>query len=133
MDCSVCLFPRLPSAAGRAGGADLHTTDDIAERVRKIGGTTLRSIGHIGRLQRVLDNDADFVTPLDNAQPIRIQAYPGTLSTSTMAACGPTRNHRSSTVGSGRWGGAARNVVGIINGIISEKLIMPYNAASSVG
>src|SRR5262249_8095842 len=41
------------------------TTDDIAERVRKIGGTTLRSIGHIGRLQRVLDNDADFVTPLD--------------------------------------------------------------------
>src|SRR5664279_5840757 len=34
-------------------------TDDIAERVRKIGGTTLRSIGHIGRLQRVLDNDAD--------------------------------------------------------------------------
>src|SRR5262249_54071264 len=41
------------------------TTDAIAERVRKIGGTTLRSIGHVGRLQRVLDNDADFVTPLD--------------------------------------------------------------------
>src|SRR5258707_10149595 len=41
------------------------TTDAIAERVRKIGGTTLRSIGHIGRLQRVLDNDADFVTPQD--------------------------------------------------------------------
>src|ERR1700720_3010472 len=41
------------------------TTDAIAERVRKIGGTTLRSIGHIGRLQRILDNDADFVTPLD--------------------------------------------------------------------
>src|SRR4029450_116884 len=40
------------------------TTDDIAERVRKIGGTTLRSIGHIGRLQRVLDNDADLVTGL---------------------------------------------------------------------
>jgi DNA-binding ferritin-like protein len=39
------------------------TTDDIAERIRKIGGTTLRSIGHIGRLQRVLDNDAGFVTP----------------------------------------------------------------------
>src|SRR2546421_8588890 len=39
------------------------TTDDIAERVRKIGGTTLRSIGHIGRLQRVLDNHADFLTP----------------------------------------------------------------------
>jgi starvation-inducible DNA-binding protein len=40
-------------------------TDDIAERVRKIGGTTLRSIGHIGRLQRIADNDADFVTPED--------------------------------------------------------------------
>jgi len=36
------------------------TTDDIAERVRKIGGTTLRSIGHIGRLQRVLDNDGEL-------------------------------------------------------------------------
>src|SRR6516164_3224968 len=41
------------------------TTDDIAERVRKIGGTTLRSIGHTGRLQRIEDNDADFVTPMD--------------------------------------------------------------------
>src|ERR1700758_4461568 len=37
------------------------TTDDIAERVRKVGGMTLRSIGHIGRLQRVKDNDADYV------------------------------------------------------------------------
>src|SRR5207244_1858222 len=46
-------------------------TDDIAERVRKIGGTTLRSIGHIGRLQRVLDNDADFVTPLDMLAELR--------------------------------------------------------------
>jgi len=40
-------------------------TDDIAERVRKIGGTTVRSIGHIARLQRIPDNDADFVTPAD--------------------------------------------------------------------
>ena len=46
-------------------------TDDMAERVRKIGGTTLRSIGHIGRLQRVLDNDADFVTPLDMLAELR--------------------------------------------------------------
>jgi len=38
-------------------------TDAIAERVRKIGGTTLRSVGHIGRLQRLLDNDAGFVSP----------------------------------------------------------------------
>jgi starvation-inducible DNA-binding protein len=47
------------------------TTDDIAERVRKIGGTTLRSIAHIGRLQRILDNDADFVTPLDMLAELR--------------------------------------------------------------
>jgi starvation-inducible DNA-binding protein len=47
------------------------TTDAIAERVRKIGGKTLRSIGHIGRLQRLLDNDADFVTPLDMLAELR--------------------------------------------------------------
>jgi starvation-inducible DNA-binding protein len=40
-------------------------TDDIAERARKIGGTTLRSIGHIAREQRILDNDADHVDPQD--------------------------------------------------------------------
>jgi starvation-inducible DNA-binding protein len=38
-------------------------TDDLAERVRKIGGTTLRSIGHIAREQRVMDNDAEYVEP----------------------------------------------------------------------
>ena len=47
------------------------TTDDIAERARKIGGTTIRSIGHIGRLQRIQDNDADFVTPLDMLAELR--------------------------------------------------------------
>jgi starvation-inducible DNA-binding protein len=36
--------------------------DDIAERVRKIGGTTIRSIGHIARLQRIADNDQEFVS-----------------------------------------------------------------------
>ena len=41
------------------------TTDDLAERVRKIGGTTLRSIGHIAKLQRVVDNDEAFLTPLE--------------------------------------------------------------------
>jgi len=45
--------------------------DPIAERVRKLGGTTIRSIGHIARLQRVLDNDADFVTPLDMLAELR--------------------------------------------------------------
>jgi len=47
------------------------TTDAIAERVRKVGGTTLRSIGHIARLQRVEDNDADYVTPLDMLAELR--------------------------------------------------------------
>jgi starvation-inducible DNA-binding protein len=47
------------------------TTDVIAERVRKLGATTLRSIGHIARLQRVLDNDAEFVTPLDMLSELR--------------------------------------------------------------
>src|SRR5450631_2010954 len=52
-------------------GQIYDTTDAIAERVRKVGGTTLRSIGHISRLQRVLDNDADFVTPLDMLAELR--------------------------------------------------------------
>jgi starvation-inducible DNA-binding protein len=46
-------------------------TDDIAERVRKIGGTTLRSIGQISREQRLADNDADFVTPEDMLAELR--------------------------------------------------------------
>jgi starvation-inducible DNA-binding protein len=46
-------------------------TDAIAERVRKLGGTTVRSIGHISRLQRVLDNDADYVTPSDMLAELR--------------------------------------------------------------
>jgi starvation-inducible DNA-binding protein len=40
-------------------------TDPIAERVRKIGGSTIKSIGHVARLQRVLDNDADYIDPED--------------------------------------------------------------------
>ena len=46
-------------------------TDPIAERVRKIGGQTLRSIGNIARLQRVLDNDADYVSPQDMLAELR--------------------------------------------------------------
>src|SRR6266852_5823262 len=40
-------------------------TDPIAERIRKVGGPTLKSIGHISRTQRVVDNDAEYVEPLD--------------------------------------------------------------------
>ena len=46
-------------------------TDEIAERVRKIGGTTIRSIGHIARLQRIPDNDAEYVTPADMLSELR--------------------------------------------------------------
>ena len=46
-------------------------SDPIAERVRKIGGTTIRSIGHISRLQRLSDNDADFVDPKDMLAELR--------------------------------------------------------------
>ncbi len=52
-------------------GQIFATTDPIAERARKIGGTTLRSVGHISRLQRLKDNDADFVTPLDMLAELR--------------------------------------------------------------
>src|SRR5882672_7669135 len=47
------------------------TTDPIAERIRKLGGTTLRSIGQISRLQRVKDNDADYVTASDMVAELR--------------------------------------------------------------
>jgi starvation-inducible DNA-binding protein len=46
-------------------------TDPIAERIRKVGGTALRSIGHIARTQRILDNDADYVQPLDMLAELR--------------------------------------------------------------
>jgi starvation-inducible DNA-binding protein len=46
-------------------------TDPIAERVRKLGGLTIRSIGDIGRLQRVSDNDAEYVEPLDMLAELR--------------------------------------------------------------
>ena len=46
-------------------------TDPIAERIRKVGGPTLRSIGHIARTQRVLDNDADYVEPSDMLAELR--------------------------------------------------------------
>jgi len=49
----------------------LATTDAIAERVRKTGGTTLRSIGHIARLQSIKDNDEDLVAPADMLRELR--------------------------------------------------------------
>jgi len=46
-------------------------TDPIAERIRKTGGLTLRSIGHVARLQRIHDNDAEYVEPLDMLAELR--------------------------------------------------------------
>src|SRR5271154_5454446 len=46
-------------------------TDPIAERIRKTGGSTLRSIGHIIRIQRVKDNDAEYVDPFDMLAELR--------------------------------------------------------------
>jgi len=46
-------------------------TDPIAERVRKVGGPTLKSIGHIARTQRVLDNDGEYVDPQDMLAELR--------------------------------------------------------------
>ena len=46
-------------------------TDAIAERIRKVGGMTIRSIGHISRTQRILDNDADYVEPQDMLAELR--------------------------------------------------------------
>jgi starvation-inducible DNA-binding protein len=46
-------------------------TDPIAERIRKVGGMTLRSIGHIARLQRIKDNDADYVEARDMLAELR--------------------------------------------------------------
>jgi starvation-inducible DNA-binding protein len=46
-------------------------TDDIAERARKMGGTTIRSTGQIAREQRILDNDADYVEPQDMLAELR--------------------------------------------------------------
>jgi starvation-inducible DNA-binding protein len=49
----------------------LETTDVIAERVRKLGGTTLRSLGHASRLQRIADNDEEYVAPFDMLNELR--------------------------------------------------------------
>jgi starvation-inducible DNA-binding protein len=66
--------------------------DPIAERVRKLGGSTLRSIGHIARTQRVLDNDADYVEPLDMLGELRDDNE--ALATRLLEAHGLCDEHR---------------------------------------
>jgi starvation-inducible DNA-binding protein len=47
-------------------------TDAIAERARKLGAATIRSIGQVSRCQRIVDNDADYVKPLDMIAELRV-------------------------------------------------------------
>jgi starvation-inducible DNA-binding protein len=69
-------------------------TDDIAERVRKIGGTTARSIGHIARLQRIHDNDAEYVTPADMLSELHEDETGFTLSMRAVHALCPAPDLR---------------------------------------
>ena len=64
------------------------TTDEIAERVRKIGGTTLRSIGHIAKLQNIKDNDEEFVPARDAARTDERQQVISSPRCGKPRACG---------------------------------------------
>jgi starvation-inducible DNA-binding protein len=68
---STPLFRGYHLMLNEQAGQILATTDALAERTRKIGGTTLRSISHVGRLQRIQDNDADYLTPLEMLAELR--------------------------------------------------------------
>ncbi|MEP7316613.1 MAG: DNA starvation/stationary phase protection protein [Sphingomicrobium sp.] len=67
-------------------------SDPIAERIRKVGGTTLKSIGHIARTQRLPDNDADYVEPLDMLAELREDNK--TLAARLREAHGVCEEHR---------------------------------------
>jgi starvation-inducible DNA-binding protein len=56
---------------GEQAGHILALTDPLAERIRKVGGSALKSIGHIARTQCILDNDAEYVEPLDMLAELR--------------------------------------------------------------
>ncbi len=75
-------------------------TDTIAERVRKLGGTTLRSIKHVSALQRIDDNDADYVTPLDMLAELRDDTRSATSTATSRpracSRCGSTRPRSAS-------------------------------------
>ena len=73
-------------------------TDLIAERIRKIGGTTVRSIGHVARLQRVLDNDAEYVEPEDMLS--ELQEDSKTLTARLREAHGVCEDHNDIATGS---------------------------------
>jgi len=57
---------------GEQADGILSMTDDIAERVRKLGGITLHSVGQIAQMQRIADNDSDFVSPTTMLSELRV-------------------------------------------------------------
>jgi starvation-inducible DNA-binding protein len=77
----------------------LGSTDVLAERVRKIGGLTIRSIGQVARLQRILDNDAEYVTPQDMLSELREDNRQYLLALrETHELCGHHRDYATSSV-----------------------------------
>ncbi len=85
------------------------TTDQLAERVRKLGGTTMRSIGQIGKLQTIKDNDESYVTPRemlrelmeDNKHVARPSAAPGSCSKPAARKPATKRNRSPSSLRGG--------------------------------
>ncbi len=67
----IALYFKTKNFHWHVSGPHFRMTDVIAERVRKLGASTIKSVGHIKRLQRVLDNDADYVTPHDMLAELR--------------------------------------------------------------
>jgi starvation-inducible DNA-binding protein len=67
-------------------------SDPIAERIRKVGGGTIKSIGHIGRLQRISDNDAAYVEPEDMLAELRDDSK--TLAARLREAHGVCEDHK---------------------------------------
>ena len=69
--CRAATFATIHLMLDEQSNQIFAMTDEIAERARKIGGTTIRSIGHIAREQRILDNDAEYVDPQDMLAELR--------------------------------------------------------------
>ena len=94
-------------------------TDPIAERIRKLGGTTLRSISHIARLQRIKDNDAAYVEPEDmlaelrddNKAPLLACARPMKFAKGTPISLLPVSLRSGSTKLSGAYGFCSKPLV----------------------
>ena len=120
------------------------SVDILAERVRKIGGTTIRSIGHIAKLQRVKDNDEEFVLPgdmlrelmADNKAISRTCARPTSSPTSTRTspprACSRFSSTRPrSAAGSCSRPAAAPIAAGISTVCLSRHVSLCYDPASS--